>query len=125
VACVSLSDEQLRDPRTVKSVKFIVDSLAREPNRAWSIGPLGHALHALQIYDERVFGGGSQPGSENLALRSPHETAESAVAEPLTSDAASEAEPAELSSEIPADDSAAFEPGQGPVLPRLGLGGDQ
>jgi hypothetical protein len=121
----SLSDEQLRDPRTVKSVRFIVDSLAREPHRAWSIGPLGHALHALQIYDERVFGVGSQPGSENLALRSPHETAESAVAEPLTSDAASEAEPAELSSEIPADDSAAFEPGQGPVLPRLGLGGDQ
>jgi hypothetical protein len=121
----SLSDEQLREPRTVKSVKFIVDSLEREPNRAWSIGPLGHALHALQIYDERVFGGGSQPGSESLALRSPHEAAETEVEEPVISDAASEPEPAQLSSEIPADDSAAFEPGQGPVLLGTGTGGDK
>jgi hypothetical protein len=121
----SLADEQLQEPRTVKSVKFIVDSLAREPNRAWSIGPLGHALHALAIYDERVFGAGSQPGSGTLALRSPHEAAESEGEAPAASDAASEAAPAELSSEIPPDDSAAFGPGQGPLLPRLGLGGDK
>jgi hypothetical protein len=119
----SLSDEQLREPRTVKAVKFIVDSLAREPNRAWSIGPLGHALHALVIYDERVFGGASQPGAGSLALRSPHEAATPEVEEPVTDDA-SKAEPAELSSEIPPDDSAAFGPSQGPLLPRLGLGGD-
>jgi hypothetical protein len=123
----SLSDEQLREPRTVKSVKFIVDSLSREPNRAWSIGPLGHALHALQIYDERLFGGGAgAPAANSLALRSPHETPDATSdAPPIDADADdNEVQPNELSSEIPADDSAAFEPGSGPVLPRLGLGGD-
>jgi hypothetical protein len=52
----SLSDEQLRDPAAVKSVDFLATSLADEPNRPWSIGPLGHALHALVMYDERAFG---------------------------------------------------------------------
>jgi hypothetical protein len=60
----SLSEEQLRDLSTVKSVDFLATSLANDPNRPWSIGPLGHALHALVIYNERVFGGGLQePGS--------------------------------------------------------------
>jgi hypothetical protein len=31
-------------------------SLAREANRDWKNGPLGHALHALSIYQERVWG---------------------------------------------------------------------
>jgi hypothetical protein len=118
----SLSDEQLREPRMVKSVKFIAEALAREPNRAWSIGPLGHALHALAIYDERVFGG-SGPASESLALRSPHEAAAEDIQDRAT-DESSDATAAELSSEIPADDSAAFGAGQGPLLPSLGRGGD-
>jgi hypothetical protein len=121
----SLSDEQLREPRTIKSVKFIVDSLAREPNRSWSIGPMGHALHALQIYDERVFGGAeSAQGSGTLALRSPHEDA-AETSDEQSSEAADEAEPPALSSEIPADDSAAFGPSQGPALLGIGTGGDQ
>ena len=31
-------------------------ALAREPAREWKIGPLGHALHALTIYQERAWG---------------------------------------------------------------------
>jgi hypothetical protein len=27
-----------------------------EPSREWKIGPLGHALHALNIYQERAWG---------------------------------------------------------------------
>jgi hypothetical protein len=33
-----------------------VAALAREPSREWKIGPLGHALHALNIYQERAWG---------------------------------------------------------------------
>jgi hypothetical protein len=51
----SLPDDQLRDPKVVKSVNFLADLLASNPDRAWSIGPLGHALHALMIYHERLY----------------------------------------------------------------------
>jgi len=51
----SLDDSQLRDPRVVQSVDFIATQIVTHPDRAWSIGPLGHALHALAIYESRVF----------------------------------------------------------------------
>lgn len=63
----SLADEELRDPRTLKSVDFLATTLANDPNRPWSIGPLGHALHALVMYDERVFGGRLQEPASALA----------------------------------------------------------
>jgi hypothetical protein len=53
----SLSDEQLRDPRVVKAVKYVSDILLNEHYTQWEVGHLGHGLHALQIYNERVFGG--------------------------------------------------------------------
>lgn len=55
--CFSLTDEQLRDPRIVKSVRYVTDLLLNERISEWEVGHLGHALHALQIYNERVFGG--------------------------------------------------------------------
>ncbi|MEX2142682.1 MAG: hypothetical protein WD894_25735 [Pirellulales bacterium] len=64
---LSLTDEQLRDAKTVNSVDFLASSLAAEPNRPWSIGPLGHALHALVMYDERVFGNRPAPPANSLA----------------------------------------------------------
>lgn len=51
----SLDDNQLRDPRVVQSVDFLATQIATHPDKAWSIGPLGHALHALAIYQTRVF----------------------------------------------------------------------
>lgn len=52
----SLDQEMLYHSRVVAAVEFLTSALAREPNRAWKIGPLGHALHALNIYQERVWG---------------------------------------------------------------------
>jgi hypothetical protein len=97
----SLSDEQLREPRTLKSVEFLVKSLAGEPNRTWSIGPLGHALHALAMYDERVFGGA--PGIDSLVQSAP---------------SADEVDD-ESTSEAPAETTATLAAPQGPVLPGL------
>lgn len=51
----SLPEEQLTDPRVVKAVKYLSGILAAQPSREWEIGPLGHAIHALAIYDQRVF----------------------------------------------------------------------
>lgn len=66
----SLPDDQLRDPRVIKSVDFIATTLADQPSRDWAVGPLGHALHALAIYDKRIHGlRGSKP--ERFARRKP------------------------------------------------------
>jgi hypothetical protein len=52
----SLDQESLYDPRVVAATEFLARSLAREPSREWKIGPMGHALHALTIYQERAWG---------------------------------------------------------------------
>ena len=52
----SLDQEALFQPRVTAAVEFLTASLAREPSRDWKIGPLGHALHALTIYQERAWG---------------------------------------------------------------------
>jgi hypothetical protein len=62
----SLKKEQLTEPRMIRSVSYLTDVLNENRQEKWSIGPLGHALHALAIYDERVFGG--QPGTREEAL---------------------------------------------------------
>jgi hypothetical protein len=51
----SLPEDQLRQPRTVKALNCLADLLLQYPEREWAIGPLGHSLHALVLYDERVF----------------------------------------------------------------------
>jgi hypothetical protein len=52
----SLDQDTLYHGRVVAAVEFLNAALAREPSREWKIGPLGHALHALTIYQERVWG---------------------------------------------------------------------
>jgi len=62
----SLTKEQLVEPRTIKSVQYLTNLLIEHRNEKWGIGPLGHGLHALAIYDERIFGG--QPGTRAVEL---------------------------------------------------------
>jgi hypothetical protein len=52
----SLDQERLYDPRIVAATEFLCRALMREPSRDWKIGPLGHALHALNMYQERAWG---------------------------------------------------------------------
>lgn len=52
----SLDQERLYDPRIVAAAEFLCRSLTREPSREWKLGPLGHALHALNMYQERAWG---------------------------------------------------------------------
>jgi hypothetical protein len=51
----SLSDGELRDPRMVKAVDYLATILLENDKHPWEIGPLGHGLHALAIYNERFF----------------------------------------------------------------------
>jgi len=52
----SLDQERLYENRIIAAAEFIATALAREPGRNWKDGPLGHALHSLSIYQERVWG---------------------------------------------------------------------
>jgi hypothetical protein len=54
---VSTADQPvLYHPRTLDAVEFLTDVLHDEPDRDWKIGPMCHGLHALAIYQERVWG---------------------------------------------------------------------
>jgi hypothetical protein len=65
----SLPKDDLTDPRMVKAVDYLANLLIDNRHEKWGIGPLGHGLHALAMYDERLFEG--QPGkrAEQLAGR--------------------------------------------------------
>lgn len=65
----SLPEDQLRDPRVVKSVDYLTNVLLDNRSKRWEIGPQGHALHALAIYDQRVFGAKVGQGGPKIASR--------------------------------------------------------
>jgi hypothetical protein len=51
----SLPKEQLRERRMVRSVDYLARLMLENRDKSWEIGPKGHALHALALYDQRVF----------------------------------------------------------------------
>ncbi|WP_425614465.1 hypothetical protein NA78x_004334 [Anatilimnocola sp. NA78] len=67
----SLPQDELTDPKMEKSVAYLTKLLYDGRNEKWNIGPLGHGLHALALYDERVFGGVPGKRAEQLAHKSP------------------------------------------------------
>jgi hypothetical protein len=53
----TVSDEQLKSPAIRRSIEFLTDTLGSDLERDWPIGPRGHALRALSLYYQRVYGG--------------------------------------------------------------------
>ncbi len=64
----TLPDEHLKSPRIVKSVDYLLDTVGRNPSRDWPIGPRGHVLRALALYNQRVFG--AEPGKMKTFIAS-------------------------------------------------------
>jgi hypothetical protein len=56
----TLPDSQLGDPRLTAAVDSILKLMLTAPNYELDVGPRGHALHALAIYENRVYGGSSE-----------------------------------------------------------------
>lgn len=52
----TLPDEELQSPRMLKSIEFLTYCLVEQRQTDWKIGPRSHALHALAMYQERLFG---------------------------------------------------------------------
>ncbi|PQO40927.1 hypothetical protein [Blastopirellula marina] len=63
---LSLPQEELTSPKIVNAVNYLTTILERNPRHEWSIGPKGHALHALVLYDQLVFG--TKPGSRTSEI---------------------------------------------------------
>jgi hypothetical protein len=60
--CYSLSDEELRQPRTIRAVTYLANLMYSNYDHEWEVGPRSHAIHALVLYDERVFRPFDKPG---------------------------------------------------------------
>lgn len=52
----TLPDEELQSPRLLRSIEFLTYCLVEQRQTDWKIGPRSHALHALAMYQERLFG---------------------------------------------------------------------
>ena len=52
----SLPRERLTDARVVKSVGYLASLLKNNRFAEFEVGPRGHGLHALALYEHRVFG---------------------------------------------------------------------
>lgn len=64
----SLPEEHLRDPRMVRAIDFLATLLNGDRQAEWAIGPMGHSLHALALYDERVFIAAEEAPAEIAAV---------------------------------------------------------
>ena len=53
--CYSLSDDELREPHTIRAVTYLANLMYSNYDNEWEIGPRSHATHALLLYDQRVF----------------------------------------------------------------------
>jgi hypothetical protein len=62
----AMPKEDLTQPRVLKAVDYLTSLMTRHRERDWGIGPRGHAIHALVLYNERVFG--DQPGQRRELL---------------------------------------------------------
>ena len=62
----SLPENELTDPRIVRAVNYLNSALLKYRQKDWEIGPRGHALRALALYNERVFG--DKPGERRALL---------------------------------------------------------
>jgi len=85
----SLPKTQLSDPRLVRAVEYLIDLMWRYRGREWDIGPRGHAIHALSLYDERAFDGRLGQRAEDLAAHRRGGRPAEVVERPLVSGAPS------------------------------------
>lgn len=50
----SVPPEMLTDPRLLRAVDFLSNMLSQNTDKEWPLGTLGHGLHSLAMFDERI-----------------------------------------------------------------------
>jgi hypothetical protein len=72
--CYSLNDDQMKSNRVFSAANYLATLLYSNYDHEWEKGPIGHAIHALRLYDERML----QPydNAENIASQKPPRTSQ-------------------------------------------------
>lgn len=52
----TLPAERLDDPRIAEALNFLLANIYDQRDKAWPIGPRGHSLRAMALYNQRVYG---------------------------------------------------------------------
>ena len=66
------TEKELKHWKTTKAVNYLVNIMQQNRYKDWEAGPLGHAIHALLVYDRLVFGAyDEKPGESILAGKVP------------------------------------------------------
>lgn len=65
----SATEKDLQNPRVTKAVYFLANLMYQNRYRDWEAGPLGHAIHALVVYDRLAFSKYDPPGDLPMAIR--------------------------------------------------------
>jgi hypothetical protein len=62
----TLPDSELQSARFVKSIDFLLTQIYDQRSHKWPIGPRGHAIRALALFEQRT--NGVQPGQRRQSL---------------------------------------------------------
>ena len=60
-------EKELNYWRTAKATNYLANIMINNRNKDWEAGPLGHAIHALLLYDRMIFEPHDPPNSQPLA----------------------------------------------------------
>ena len=63
------TEKELYHWRTTKSVNYLANIMWNNRYKDWEAGPLGHAIHALLLYDRMVFVPYDEPSDRPMALK--------------------------------------------------------
>jgi len=63
------SEKQLRHKKTANAANYLATIMVNNRNKNWEAGPLGHAIHALLLYDRMVFSHYDEPKNLPLAVK--------------------------------------------------------
>jgi hypothetical protein len=65
----SSTDRELKSAGATRAVYFLTNLMWQNRYRDWEAGPLGHAIHALVVYDRLMFSKYDAPGDSPMAIR--------------------------------------------------------
>jgi hypothetical protein len=65
----SSSEKELKHRGTTRAVMFLTNLMYQNRYRDWEAGQLGHAIHALVVYDRLMFSKYDAPGDMPMAIR--------------------------------------------------------
>jgi hypothetical protein len=63
------TEKELKNSRTTRAANYLANIMYNNRNKDWEAGPLGHAIHAMLLYNRLVFSPYDSPGEAPLAGR--------------------------------------------------------